>query len=82
MLQNDSSVKLFTLCIHECLMNIYTKFYPRTVSQSWDMDPSLWTLKSTLQVIKSFNRDNINNSLFMPLKGTKLLNYTFLARFK
>ena len=32
--QNHSSVKLFTLCIHECLMNIYTKFYPRTVSQS------------------------------------------------
>ena len=34
MLQNHSSVKLFTLCIHEYLMNIYTKFYPRTVSQS------------------------------------------------
>ena len=34
MLQNHSSVKLFTLCIHESLMNIYTKFYPRTVSQS------------------------------------------------
>ena len=41
MLQNHSSVKWFTLCIHECVMNIYTKFYPRTVSQSLDMDPSL-----------------------------------------
>ena len=30
----NSSLKLFTLCIHECLMNICTKFYPRTVSQS------------------------------------------------
>ena len=32
--QNHSSVKLFTLCIHDCLMNLHTKFYPRTVSQS------------------------------------------------
>ena len=27
--------------------------------QSWDTDPSRWILKRTLQVIKSFKRDNI-----------------------
>ena len=26
-LQNHSSATLFTLCVCECLMNIYTKFY-------------------------------------------------------
>ena len=31
MLQNHSSVTLFTLCVHECPMNIYTKFYLPTV---------------------------------------------------
>ena len=41
MLQNHSSIKLFTLCIHECLMNIYTKFYLRTVSKA-----EIWTLYS------------------------------------
>ena len=40
-LQNHSSVKLFKLCIHECLKNIYTKLYHLTVFQSRDMDPSL-----------------------------------------
>ena len=33
MLQNYSSVTLFTLCVHECLVNIY-KFYLPTVFQS------------------------------------------------
>ena len=76
MLQNHSSVTLFTLWIHECLMNIYTKFYLPTVFQSWDMGPSLWILKCTLQVIKScmtiliifvyaFNR-NKNAKLYLP----------------
>ena len=25
--QNNSSVTLFTICVYECLMNMYTKFY-------------------------------------------------------
>ena len=29
MLQNHSSVKLFALCIHDCLMNICTELYYR-----------------------------------------------------
>ena len=62
MLQNQSSVTLFTLCVHEFLMNIYmyAKFYLSTVFQSWDMDPSLWILKRSLQVIKAVKHGNIN----------------------
>ena len=45
MLQNHTSLTLFTLCVHECLKNIlYTKFYLHTVFQSWDMEPLLWIL--------------------------------------
>ena len=31
MLQNHSSITLFTLCVDECLINIHTKFYLPTV---------------------------------------------------
>ena len=84
MLQNHSSVKLFTLWIHECLTNIYTKFYPRTLSQSLDMDPLLWILKCTLQVIESFNRDNINILIIFVyvFNRNKIAKLYFLSTFQ
>ena len=38
MLQNHSSVTLFILCVYECLMNIFAKFYRPTKFQSCHED--------------------------------------------
>ena len=60
MLQNHSSVTLFTLCILECLMNIYTKFYLPSVPQL-RYGPLTLNIKTRTTSHKIINHDNINS---------------------
>ena len=60
MLQNHSSKTLFTFCIHECLVNIYTKFYLPSVPK---LNIKIRTTIVTILIIFVYA---FNSKLYLP----------------